>query len=286
MSVRQSKIGPLLLFVFLTVLTQIGGLVYLVARWISARVSRRLDISRAGRWSVTATGFGVIYLVVSMLVLPPVATSLGRTPLPCAKAKGDTVVPLNRLVCILNRHYAAQPVHDLMAALAEHMNEVHPGTIIAYLDANFALFDGFPLLPHLSHNDGRKIDLAFHYLDAEGHYQPGAAPSPLGYWGFEEPRVKDPTPCANRSDLVTLRWNMAFFQPLVAPMKLDERRTGKMLRWLVANADVLSIDKILLEPHLKERFGLTDPIVRFQGCRPARHDDHVHISVTPRTTSR
>lgn len=283
---RQSKTGPLFLFIFLTVLTQVGGLIYLLARWISIVVSRRIEISKPGRWFATATGFSILYLAVSFLVLPPIAMTLGRLPLPCAKAKGDAVVPLNRLVCVLNRHYAAPPVHDLLAALAKHMDEVHPGTAVAYLDANFALFDGFPLLPHLSHDDGLKIDLAFHYLDANGRYRPGAAPSPLGYWGFEEPRAKDPTPCVNRSELLTLRWDMAFFQPLLTPMKLDEQRTGSMLQWLAENAGELSIDIMLLEPHLKERFGLTDPVVRFQGCRPARHDDHVHIAVMPASTSR
>ena len=190
-------------------------------------------------------------------------------------------MPFTRLICVLNRHYAAPPVHHLLAALAKHIDETYPGTVVAYLDANFALIDGFPLPPHLSHNDGLKIDLAFYYVDEQGRYQPATGRSPLGYWAFEEPRAQDPNPCASRNVLATLRWDMAFFRPLLKPMRLDELRTGAMLRWLAANAAKLSIDKILLEPHLKTRFGLNEPVVRFQGCRPARHDDHLHIAVSP-----
>lgn len=281
MSWRKFKLGPLFLFAVLTALTQVGGLVYLAARWISMGTARRFGFGRARQRLATVLGFGVLYLAVSMLVLPPVATTLGRPPLPCSKSPGQTVVPLNGLVCLLNRHYAARPVHDLLAALATHMNRQHPGTVVAYLDANFALIDGFPLPPHLSHNDGLKVDLAFFYVDGQGRYKPASAPSPIGYWAFEEPRAQDPVPCANRSDLATLRWDMAFLRPLLAPFRLDDVRTGAMLQWLAANAAGLSIDKILLEPHLKARFGLKQPIVRFQGCRPARHDDHVHIAVSP-----
>jgi len=56
------------------------------------------------------------------------------------------------------------------------------------LDANFPFFDGFPILPHLSHNDGNKIDIAFYYGDPSiGQYLRGKAKSPIGYWGFERP---------------------------------------------------------------------------------------------------
>ena len=37
------------------------------------------------------------------------------------------------------------------------------------------------------------------------------------------------------------------------------------------------VQKILIEPHLKERLQLQSSKVRFQGSRAARHDDHVHV---------
>ena len=270
---------PTLVFVILTGLTQVGGVVYLPCRWLSHAAGRRLGFGAVRRCLATAAGFCVLYLVVSMFVLPPVATALGRSPLPCSVETDRPVAPLNRLVCVLNRHYASAGVHTLLDQLAVRLNEAYPGTVVVYLDASFAFLDGFAMPPHLSHDDGDKIDLAFFYADSQGRYQPIAAPSPLGYWGFEEPRPGDPTPCARRSDLATLRWDMAFFKPMLSPLQLDEKRTGLMLRWLNENAELLSVEMMLLEPHLTKRFGLKGPTIRFQGCRPARHDDHVHIAV-------
>lgn len=43
------------------------------------------------------------------------------------------------------------------------MQQTEPQIRISYLDANFPFKDGFPLLPHLSHDDGRKVDIAFMY---------------------------------------------------------------------------------------------------------------------------
>ncbi|MBB3160132.1 hypothetical protein FHS25_000564 [Rhizobium laguerreae] len=37
--------------------------------------------------------------------------------------------------------------------------------------------------------------------------------------------------------------------------------------------------KIFIEPHLKNALGIADSHIRFQGCRAARHDDHIHIQV-------
>jgi hypothetical protein len=37
------------------------------------------------------------------------------------------------------------------------------------------------------------------------------------------------------------------------------------------------IGKIFIEPHLKQRFAPSEAKIRFQGCRAARHDDHIHL---------
>ncbi|WEX89606.1 hypothetical protein PZN02_003519 [Sinorhizobium garamanticum] len=39
------------------------------------------------------------------------------------------------------------------------------------------------------------------------------------------------------------------------------------------------LEKVFIEPHVKNALGITDGHVRFQGCRAARHDDHIHIQV-------
>lgn len=272
-------VGAVLVFLALTILTQIGRLVYVAASTLVGVIGRRTGIRPMTHLAALAASFAVLYAIVSMVVLPPVATALGRPPLPCAARVDVPVQPLTKAFCLFNRHYAKQPVHDLVEQLGGYMSETYPGTVVGVLDANFPFFDGFPLLPHLSHDDGLKIDLAFFYRNGSGQYQRGVAPSPIGYWGFEQPRPGDPQPCAGRSDLATLRWDMAFLKAGLPRLVLDEQRTGSMLRWLAENADLQRIDKILLEPHLATRFNLSPRKVRFQGCRAARHDDHVHVSM-------
>ncbi|MFQ1702799.1 hypothetical protein ACJ5NV_19640 [Loktanella agnita] len=127
-----------------------------------------------------------------------------------------------------------------------------PGTRTRALDGNFPYLDGFPLLPHLSHDDGEKLDLAFFYTDQAGVYQAG----------------------------YSLRWDMPWLQPLLRDWPLDEACTGAMLRWLAANP-IGEDFKVLVEPHLSERLEVTGAAIRFQGCRAARHDDHLHLQFHP-----
>ena len=55
------------------------------------------------------------------------------------------------------------------------------------LDANFPFIDGFPLLPHRSHNDGRKVDISLVYETSDGQYS-YAVVSRSGYGVFESPK--------------------------------------------------------------------------------------------------
>lgn len=74
--------------------------------------------------------------------------------------------------------------------------------------------------------------------------------------------------------------HMGWFQPFVRnDLTLDSARTATMLRWLVDEGAENGVEKVLLEPHLRARFALPPGLVRFQGCRAARHDDHVHFQV-------
>ena len=70
---------------------------------------------------------------------------------------------------------------------------------------------------------------------------------------------------------------MGWFQPLVRDLPLDEARTRDAVRWLKSNLP--EGGRILIEPHLAERLGVAGGKVRFQGCRAARHDDHIHIQL-------
>ena len=267
-------LGLLLAFALLTALTQIGGVV-LVAAWLGARLLR----PRGRRAAASMALFVVLYAGASLWIVPPLAAVGGRQPLPCSLADDAPVRPHSFLYCALNRHYATPRVADMLAAAGNDLSRQFPGIQIAYLDANFPFFDGFPLPPHLSHDDGRKIDLAFFYRDALGRPSAVITPSPIGYWGFEQPRAGDPTPCRREGGLLTLRWDMSWLQPLLPSGALHVEANHALMRWLTSQGQRHGVERLLLEPHLQRRLQVGGPLVRFQGCYAARHDDHVHIQV-------
>lgn len=253
----------LIIVAILTVLTQIGGIAYLLALWIKRGFLGRM------------VAFVALYLLVTVAATF-VAPIFGRESLPCFER--DNIAPRTLLTCALNRQYVTPELNLLSKDLARHVAQARPDTLTQYLDASFPFLNGFPLIPHLSHDDGRKIDFAFYYEGAFG-YARGVTPSPLGYFGFLEPHADDPEICGN-ADRFTLRWDMDWFQGFVRDdLQMNVPRTAIMLRWLADEALKGGIEKILLEPHLRARFALPPSVVRFQGCRAARHDDHVHIQM-------
>ena len=256
--------------VVLTLLTQIGGLVWLVALGIERR-------SRAGFLVFLALFLG-LYAAGSALSYA-VAPVFGRVPLPCFDDGASRLRMQSPLFCALNRQYVVPELKEAAFALSRHMNQAFPGTTTLALDANFPFFDGFPLFPHLSHSDGRKLDVAFFYQNTDGSYLDKATRSPIGYFAFEQPHPDSILPCRDREDLLTLRWDLDFLQPLWRPLPLEDGRTAEALRWLAGEGSGFGIEKIFVEPHLAQRLGVEAESIRFQGCRAARHDDHIHMQV-------
>lgn len=236
--------------VVLTILTQIGGIA-----WLGALLFRR-------RW----LAFVVIYLglVVSATLLAPY---FGRVQLSCG---GNSVLKVQAWIyCLTNRTYVRPELKEVLDDLASAMDFHYPGTQTLVLDAGFPFFNDFPLLPHLSHDDGKKVDIAFYY-QRDGAYERGAVRSPIGYFAFEQGSSNCPRA------FPILRWNFEILQPLWRELELEPGRTAAAIHWL---ADDRRVEKIFLEPHLQNRLGLRLPKVRFQGCFAARHDDHIHIQI-------
>jgi hypothetical protein len=50
---------------------------------------------------------------------------------------------------------------------------------------------------------------------------------------------------------------------------------------LATDGQALGIERIFIEPYLAARLGVSSPLLGFQGCRAARHDDHIHIQIRP-----
>jgi hypothetical protein len=259
----------------LTVLTQIGGFVFLIAlasnQWIQARIQTPWRL-RLAKFSY----FAGLYLLATFLIIPLLARPFGRVPLPIF---GENLRPLRFFTCLLNRHYVRVELKTVALDIADEMQTRYPGTKLSYLDANFPFFDGFPLIPHLSHNDGKKLDLAFCYRDAATGKIRNGSPSWLGYGVYEAPQTDEqdqPAQCAQKG-----QWQYSFIKAIVPQGRkshyaFDAPRTKAMIELFATQP---SVEKLFIEPHLKARLGLNSPKVRYHGCQAVRHDDHVHVQV-------
>lgn len=245
------------IIVLLTVLTLTGGLAWLIAILFASR--RKLGT------------FLLVFLVAYTALWGAVrfaAPQFDRVAIPCIDNGPTRARALSPLYCVMNRTYVSTDLAVLTDALATHMHDQFPGSRVRVLDGGFPV-PNLPLLPHLSHSTGDQLDLAF-------WYDGGKWRSPIGYWAFEDPRPEDPALCDD-TDGLSLRWNMTALQALMRDLPLDEARTAEAIRWLDANLP--DTGKLFLEPHLTDRLGVTGDKIRFQGCRAARHDDHIHIQL-------
>jgi len=221
----------------------------------------------------------VVYAFCLTAVVPLAARAVGRVPMPCFATKTQPIGPLNIGTCLLARNYVVPSARDASVRAARQVAETSPGTVVRYLDAGFPL-GLVPMLPHLSHDDGRRIDFAFLHTDASGEPVDGARWF-LGYWGYVP---SNSTRCADsgwrsvrirgRTVRYHLRWDMDWLQLWVLDRPLDGERSRSMLKTFAADPGVRSI---LLEPSLHRAIGAPNKM-RANGCSVARHDDHFHVT--------
>ena len=260
----------LVLFAGLTAITQVGGLIYVIY----------LLIVHFGNFQkLTPFHKVAIYLNLYMLcvftVVPFAAKQSGRVPLPLSETDG--LAPVNPIYCILNRHYVVPEMRTEIQSVAKEFSETHPGAKVLYLDAGFPFMDGFPLLPHLSHNDGRKLDLAFVYRNTDRKLV-NETPTMFGYGSFEEPQgeeVNTASKCAAEGNqFYSFAGKFAWFPK---SHKADGKMTASLITEITSRP---AFTKVFIEPHLKSRWGLqNDNKVRFHGCHAVRHDDHIHVEM-------
>ncbi len=156
---RVLKVFFLILLVsFLTALTQIGGLVCLLSFSLHKAIDRLFG-TKLARITAKFSLFIALYLLTILMIVPLIARPFGRVPLPMFETNG--LRPLTIWTCLLNRNYVRYELREITYHVATKMNNKYPGTVVNYLDANFPFINKFPLPPHLSHNDGKKLDVAF-----------------------------------------------------------------------------------------------------------------------------
>lgn len=249
----------ILVIVLLTLLTQVGGVIWLLSLFISHKINRKKRII-----------FPVLYLVFNMLIIPPAAKLFGREQLPIISKQ---LKPRNLIYPLLYRNYVNPELKSLLETASEQLK--YSGLAITYLDANFPFFDGFPLLPHLSHNDGKKIDISFMYLDNEGN-STDKKPSLSGYGIYVNKSNQTSTSCIKKG-----YWQYDFPKYLTFgtfnKLDFDINNTTLLLNVFLNNPKT---EKIFIEPYLKESMGFSNTSkIRFHGCGAVRHDDHIHLQI-------
>ena len=265
-------------FIILTMLTQVGGLIYLFYQPLSHRIKKRWIGSKQ---VIARIGvFLLLYLSFTFFIVPPIAKQFGRVTMPYFATNKVPVKPLTIFTCLLNRHYVKPVLEAQIIQSARRLKRLYPERRIVYLDANFPFWNGFPLLPHLSHDDGKKIDLAFLYKHRITRKIVNGSPSFLGYGVYEAPQKRElnqPSICARKG-----YWQYGFLERITPQGQkeaviIDEEATKQFLSLLAQNK---SIKKIFIEPHLKMRWGLeNNNKIRYHGCHAVRHDDHIHVQL-------
>jgi len=256
----------LLIFTLFTLLTQIGGILYLVSILTIKRSAHKHRLKRI----VLFLG---LYLFSTFLIIPYIAPLFGRK-----KIENNEKIDAHFYgTVLLNRNYVSIEVHETLQEIAQEFHKKYPETKLIYLDANFPFFDGFPLLPHLSHNDGKKIDFSFIYNNSNGN-PTNEKPSTTGYGVFEKPTSgeTDQTRICKENGA----WHYDYPKYITLGSTDELTTNAEQTRTLVQlTVQHSKVKKIFLEPHLKKRWQLISNKIRFHGCKAVRHDDHIHVEL-------
>jgi len=264
------------IFVFgsLTLFTQVGGIIYLTYKLIYSTIP-----SSSKKIFYKPIIFSTLYLLSTFLIVPIIAKQFGRVPMNWLSNNTQSIAPHTLLTCLLNRHYVSPKLKFEVFEIAEAIHLKYPETQLRYLDANFPFWNGYPLWPHLSHDDGKKIDLSFFYKNKKG----ATMPPPFGFLGYgicEQARkgeVNQAQKCADKG-----YWQYNILNQIVPSFLsrnrfFDEQKTKDLL---IIISKRQAIKKIFLEPHLKTRLDLQQyNKIRFHGCQSVRHDDHIHLQL-------
>lgn len=267
----------ILLVIILTVLTQVGGVVLLVSLVLHRMIDAKL-ISYWQRMTAKFLLFITLYLVATFTLVPALASVTGRVRMPLTAH--HHVKPVNILTCLLNRNYVRPQLRDVIYDAATAMHQYDSSFTLSYLDACFPFGNGFPLFPHLTHNDGKKIDLAFVYRSATDNTLSNSSPSFIGYGISEGPQPGEedkPAFCKSCGYVQYGLLNKIVPQQSQQHYVFDKALTALLVKQLVTDTRT---GKLFIEPHLKQRLGLQQyNIIRFHGCRSVRHDDHIHVQL-------
>jgi hypothetical protein len=258
-------IAQLFLFLCLTILTQIGGIALLLSLGINKKWKKDFKLKSV----MTFLG---VYLLMTLLIVPLITPIFGRE-----KVKhSEKVKPATYMTILLNRNYVKPALNDLIAKTADDLKNTN--IQLRYLDANFPFIDKFPLLPHLSHNDGKKIDLNLVYENENGEIV-HQRKSVSGYGVFEAPKPDEHNQIKECKKAGYWQYDFTkylTFGKINQDLTFSEKGNKQLIESILKQQD---LGKIFIEPHLKTRMNLRSSRVRYHGCRAVRHDDHIHVQL-------
>lgn len=258
----------ILLIAILTIVTQIGGIIWGLSLMINpgkVNLNRRLFQFLA---------FCTLYLIFTFLLVPSIAPFCGRSALPMTKY--GTLAPHTYMTVLLNRHYVTPQLRGELEHISRAFSRTNPNLKVVYLDANFPFINGFPLLPHLSHDDGKKVDLSFIY--SKNGKPTNLKPARSGYGYYTPPQDQETdqiNQCISRG-----YWQYDFPKYLTIGSRKDlsfaPSETYQLLELILKRK---LTQKVFLEPHIKHRLKIHHPKLRYHGCQSVRHDDHIHYQI-------
>ena len=263
----MKALAHIIVFLLLTVVTQIGGIIYLATILLVKEGGKAKNIRRVGI-------FVGLYLITTFLIIPKVAPILGRE-----KIKETKFIQAHSFFYKLaNRNYVRPELNRVVEKIAREFEQQNEGIKLIYLDANFPFVNKFPLLPHLSHNDGRKIDVALIYESPNGQLT-NKKPSVSGYGVFEGPTEDEYNQISVCKQQGYWQYDYPKYLTLGRPNKnvtFSKNGTRQLIKLISEHNEV---SKLFVEPHLKSRMNLTSKKIRFHGCQAVRHDDHIHFQI-------
>ena len=254
----------IVIIALLTIITQIGGILYLLSLILIKKSNRRKRIGV----------FLILYLTSTFLIVPNIAPIFGREKIINTK----TIQAHSFFYKLANRNYVRPKLNSALQNISIQLKKNNSKIKLIYLDANFPFINKFPLLPHLSHNDGKKIDISLVYENKNGELT-NKKVSRSGYGVYENPTKKEYdqiSGCKNKG-----YWQYDFPKYLTLgrvnkDIVFSEKGTREIMKIIVNQNEV---GKIFIEPHLKNRLNLNSQKIRFLGCQAVRHDDHIHFQL-------
>ncbi|MGK0278627.1 MAG: hypothetical protein ACI9RU_001392 [Litorivivens sp.] len=271
----RRPLAALSIFLFLTLISQVGGLLVLIHYGAFHLIKRRIKLTLKKK-HIYILSVSLFYLLGIMWLIPAIAAPFGREPLPW---KSDNIEASNLSTIILFRNYSVVGAQGILNEISQNTRALsqNQGIKLVYLDANFPFFDGFPLLPHLSHDDRKKIDLAFLY-SRNGEYQAAQLPNLIGYGRFEPPQkgeIDQPDICLDKGF-----WQYSSLSFITRRWRTNIQADSYLNACLgISICSSQHIKRVFLEPHLVNRWKIKSAKMKFHGFHAVRHDDHFHIEI-------